>query len=213
MALDEVLWTAMAPDDPPIVCIHSIGEESVTLGFAQTADELSAAGLAHLPWTRRLTGGGAIHHGDRTISFSVMGFGLTPDRRPGPVAAAFGELLSSLWKQLGLETRVVCCDEGSNRGVPLCADRLYPGDVMHGERKVAGIGQRHRRGKLLVQAALMGDRSPFAPGDPLPALREAVRERFSADLAEVRITPEQRKVADELQCARYLSDAWRLERK
>lgn len=213
MALDEALWEGMSPGDSPIICLHSFNEESVTLGFAQDASEIEAAGLAHLPWTRRLTGGGAIHHHGRTISFSVMGFGLARDRRPGPIAMAFGEFLSSLWKHLGLETRVVCCDGGADQSLPLCADRLYPGDVAHGARKVAGIGQRHRRGCLLVQAALMCDHAPFVPTDVTPALRGAVRDCFAAELSEATIASALRDRACDLRRRRYRSDLWRFDRK
>jgi lipoate-protein ligase A len=212
MAVDEALWESIAPGDSPILCLHDFQEECVTLGFAQPARQIDTSPIRGLPWTRRLTGGGAIHHHGRTISFSLIAHDLGEAKRPGPIACAMGRFLAAVWEHLGLETRVIDSGDPATQSAPLCADRLYPGDVLHGDAKVAGIGQRFRRGRLLVQAALMLDRAPSTVSSDrtaVPSLKSAVSHCFQAPMEMAEIPPALRKRADTLRTMRYLDESWR----
>lgn len=219
MAADEALWEAIAPGDAPIITLHRFESECVTLGFAQGAEELNAAGLAQLPWTRRLTGGGAIHHHDRTISFGLIAadLGEGGPKSPGPIACALGRFLQAVWGHLGLETQLNPCGDAARQSAPLCADRLYAGDVLHGDVKVAGIGQRRSRGRLLVQAALMLDRAPGntsdAPGQVRAALTAAVEREFGASLRERALSPAEHDRAGHWKEMRYTREDWKLRRR
>jgi lipoate-protein ligase A len=216
MAVDEALWESIAPDDTPILCLHSFNEECVTLGFAQPAQQIHSPPIGGLPWTRRLTGGGAIHHHDRTISFSLIAHDLGEAKRPGPIACAMGKFLVSVWESLGLDTHVIDSGDGATQSAPLCADRLYPGDVLHREAKVAGIGQRFRRGRLLVQAALMLDRAPctalFSVGarHAVPTLEAAIGQCFRSSVKREKLLSSLEEHAKSLCSRRYLNEEWRL---
>lgn len=217
MALDEVLWETLQPNDSPIICLHTFKEESITLGFAQPHEQLNFP-LDQLPWTRRITGGGAIHHHVQTVSFSLIArdLGEGGPKSPGPIACRLGHFLSAVWKQLGLDTHVAGKGDQATQSATLCADRLYPGDVLSGSTKVAGIGQRHRRGRLLVQAALMFDRAKGEISTDrrgFDILRTAVSELFSAAPLQDAISPEVMKKADSLKAERYTSEKWKRDRR
>jgi len=219
MAADESLWEAIALSDAPIITLHQFEEDCVTLGFAQEPEELEVAGLANLPWTRRLTGGGAIHHHDRTLSFGLIAadLGEGGPKSPGPIACALGRFLQTVWDHLGLETWIHPCGDSAQQSAPLCADRLYAGDVLHGDVKVAGIGQRRSRGRLLVQAALMLDRaeiaSEVAQAELRRALAAAVQIEFGAPLQERALTSEESDRAGHWRQARYTQADWKQRRR
>ncbi|MBN1476274.1 lipoate--protein ligase family protein [Candidatus Sumerlaeota bacterium] len=219
MAVDETLWESIAPGDPPTLCLHDFDEECVTLGFAQPAQQIRSSQFGDLPWTRRLTGGGAIHHHGRTISFSLIAHDLGEAKRPGPIACALGRFLVSVWERLGLETRVIDSGDSATQSAPLCADRLYAGDVLHGDAKVAGIGQRFRRGRLLVQAALMLDRAPseetssVGARHAVPALEAAIGQCFRSPVKREELLSSLEEHAMSLRSLRYLNEEWRIRRR
>lgn len=155
MALDEALWKQPGETFSPCVHIHRFDSECLTLGFSQPWRDVERAGLAHRPWTRRVTGGGAIHHRPGGLSFSLIGLDPPPGRRPGPIACTVGQLLADLARRLGVSATVLAASRATTLGAPLCADRRCAGDVVADENKIAGIGQRLREGRLLVQCALM----------------------------------------------------------
>jgi lipoate-protein ligase A len=192
MAVDEALWSALKPDDAPIVCLHDFDAESVTLGHSQSPDDLVGTGLEHLPTAKRPTGGGAIHHHDGMVSFSLIAFDAGGAKRPGPIACRMGTFLVALWRRLGVEARVVSESEAATHGAPMCSDRQCAGDVLAcgSGLKIAGIGQRHRRGRLLVQAAVLldrvGSRAPLRTAAPhRDSLQRAVGEVFGAELKQM----------------------------
>ncbi len=196
MAVDEALWNAAAPETPPTICLHDFDSESVTLGFAQSHADLVGSGLEHLPWTRRLTGGGAIHHHERCVTFSITGQSLsTGTKRPGPIARAMGDLLVAICHRLGVETQIITAGDPSTHTAPLCADRLHPGDVVCGVTKVAGLGQRLRRGRLLVQCAVLLDRVGIETVTIESPLESALRERFGCEVEPRRLTARERGAA------------------
>jgi lipoate-protein ligase A len=198
MAVDEALWNDAAPETPPTICLHDFDCESVTLGFAQSHADLVGTGLEHLPWTRRLTGGGAIHHHERCVTFSITGQGLsTGTKRPGPIARAMGDLLVAIWHRLGVETQILTAGDPSTHTAPLCADRLHPGDVVRGVTKVAGLGQRLRRGRLLVQCAILLDRVGIETVTIESPLQSALRERLGWEIKPCGLTARERGLAEQ----------------
>lgn len=209
MAVDEALWQAHGPGDPPTLTLHRFARESVTLGFAQTPADLARAGLDHLPWTRRITGGGAIHHHAAAVSFGLIGLPLGGPKRPGEAIRAVGGLLVDLWALLGRRARLLREGVPPTQAAPLCADRRCAGDVVLGERKVAGIAQRARGGRLLVQCALMAPTAcAGAEAGLLPLLTGLLRERFGAECVQSELAPAERRAAEALRAERYLSPRW-----
>ncbi len=188
---------------------------SVTIGRFQ-AWRLVEFGGAWCGPVRRITGGGAIFHGeDLTLALVAPSPSpLLPDRAPEAIATrvadAIGEALAA---QLpGLRARGGTFDERSQVDVLDCFDRATPTDLgvewADGSfEKIAGLALHRRRGRILVQASVRRqDRLPLS-GDRalLDGIARALgaKPRMIEDLAD-----DEEERSWQLMQSRYGSARW-----
>lgn len=220
MAVDEAL---LLGDGAPTLRIYGWLPHCVSLGWFQRAEDFDDLPPA-TPIVRRLTGGGAIHHGDE-LTFSLT---IDAERLPADVAASYRVLHDAAVAALaaaGVPSRRL--DAGDRTGGRRPADRwcfAEPGrdDVVTDRGKLLGSAQRRIRrprprvlhhGSLVLQRPAL---TPFvaAVADVAvcdAAFRRDLRTRLAGciaaaldlELTEGRLEPGERTLAAKLCDERY----------
>ena len=224
MAVDEALLVA---GGAPTLRLYGWSPHAVSLGWFQRAadfDDLPAGTTI----VRRLTGGGAIHHGDEIT------FALTADTHvlPRDIEASYRllhEAAIAALSHLGVHGRL--CDVGDLPGARPAERWCFgsPGrnDVVTGAGKLLGSAQRRiaqPRPRVLHHGSIVLQRpslTPFvaAAADEQPAdaafadaLRRQLVERIAAGLGlepeAGSLSPEERDLADRLRGERYRNPAF-----
>jgi lipoate-protein ligase A len=163
-------------------------EPAVTIGRFQEWRFFDHAGDLRAP-VRRITGGGAIHHGDDlTLGLvAVTPSPLLPERAPEAIAARVARALEralSPWFS-GARPRGGEFAERAQRSVLDCFARETPFDLVidaaaggaeGSTEKIAGLALHRRRGRVLVQASVRrAGRLPSSrDGEVLAAIAEAL---------------------------------------
>lgn len=224
MAVDEALLMA---DGPPTLRLYSWSPHAVSLGYFQRC-----ADFADLPTgttvVRRLTGGGAIHHGDeRTFSLAV-----DADRLPRDVDASYRVLHQAVIAALrtigGDGELLLHGDAPSARpDQRWCFRQPGRGDVVTPRGKLLGSAQRRvhtSRARVLHHGSLVLERptlTPFvaalADDTPMHAThrRQLDEALVTALAAAIGLAPEtgeltaaERDLAQQLAVGRYADPAF-----
>lgn len=182
MAVDEALLELA---ETPTLRFYGWSPHAVSLGYFQ-----HIADFADLPpgtpIVRRLTGGGAIHHGAE-LTFSLA---LPAKALPGDVAAGYARLHDAVLAALaGLSVHATRCAAGTACGARP-TDRwcfATPGrdDLVVGERKLLGSAQRRIRQPrdwLLHHGSLVLQRPALTPFVAAIADQRTVDASFVATL-------------------------------
>jgi lipoyl(octanoyl) transferase len=223
MAVDEALLTLGIE---PTLRLYGWAPHAVSLGYFQRA-----ADFADLPTgttiVRRLTGGGAIHHGNE-LTFSLA---LDAALLPRSVAESYELLHDAVVRtlaELGIASERVATGHGqsprpTNRWCFASAGR---DDLVTPRGKLLGSAQRRvqqPRPRVLHHGSLVLERpslTPFvaaiADSRPTDTLLAPLRGRLAADLAqalELELSPGQLTAAElalaaQLQVARYENPAF-----
>ncbi|PCJ13294.1 MAG: hypothetical protein COB10_05815 [Planctomycetota bacterium] len=128
-----------------------------------------------LPTVRRITGGGAIVHGeDLTIAIAGDCPSATfPRRRPTEIAARISAILAGLFDQTA-SSRQGDSKESSMQEIANCFGRQAASDVVvtgiDGPIKAGGIALAFRAGRVLIEASLRRDLLAADPADDLSRL-------------------------------------------
>ena len=197
MAFDAALLELAAT---PTLRLYGWQPHAVSLGWFQ-----HAADFADLPAgtqvVRRLTGGGAIHHGDElTFSLAIDAAALPTD-----VAASYRLLHDAIVSALhavGVPCRRLDAGEhcGARPAQRWCFAEPGRDDIVTERGKLLGSAQRRirtPRARLLHHGSLVLERPPLTPfvaavADHLPtdpALRAALRENLVQRLADALCLP------------------------
>ena len=150
MALDQA-WLELAGS--PVLRVYGWTEPTVTLGYAQSLAKLRDS-LPPWPVVRRWTGGGVVlHQGDFTYSVIV------PATDPWAQTTALesyrslhGSLAEALCEQGQAGCRLALPEDVIE--APFCFVAPAVHDVIRGQVKVAGAGQRRGRLGLLHQGSV-----------------------------------------------------------
>ncbi|HLQ38024.1 MAG TPA: lipoate--protein ligase family protein, partial [Planctomycetota bacterium] len=193
MALDEALLHGPAP---ATLRLYGWSPHAVSLGWFQRAAEFADL-PAGTPLVRRLTGGGAIHHGCELTFALTVDAGLLPTDVAGSYALVHDALAAAI-ARVGITTRRL--EHGhapaARPGSRWCFAVPGRGDLLTTTGKLLGSAQRRLarpRARILHHGSLVLRRAPLTPftaavadtKDPdavLPALKSAVAQALAAAL-------------------------------
>lgn len=166
MGLDKDLFETFVQDlhSFPILRVYQVAEPSITVGCSyrkRFRSLLRAQNLTFwkkkLPLCVRPTGGGLVEHGNDLI-YSVIA---RRDSYPTfdkvrTSYLSFHEAILEAFRNLGIETRLLRCDEAKRRSSALseCFNEPVATDLLMNERKIAGGAQWRRREAFLHQGSI-----------------------------------------------------------
>ncbi len=203
MAVDEAL---LRSSPVPLLRIYAWEEAAVSIGYFQRWAEVPQG----RPFVRRWTGGGLVDHAaDLTYTAIVP--------RSHPVARLstlevyrlFHTAVCLALQSIGVSAQLAAESEAEPSA--RCFARPVRFDVMMAGKKIAGGAQRHAREGLLHQGSILwpeaADRSRIAS-----ALPAGFARCLAADLLPERLTPEEARLAEQLERERYATDWWNRQR-
>ncbi len=212
MAVDEALYAALAPGQPPLLRFYSWDRPAVSLGYFQRFDGAPASGYAVV---RRPTGGGLVYH-DRDLTFSLLapaGHPAAPrDRRASyrRLNDAVRAALTACGLPATLAERAAPVPD---RGRLVCFTTAAQFDVVLPAGKVAGGAQRRGARGLLHQASLDLSVCPGLTREPLiAALLVAFGAAFACTFAPYTPPPALLAAAARLAAGKYASERWQRRR-
>lgn len=226
MAADEALL-ASAQAGLASLRFYAWSQPTVSLGYFQPARKRSTEGpLAHLPFVRRPTGGGAlVHHHEITYALALP---------PGPPWQGreswlwrMHAIIAAALARLEVQADLQAVDAAPGFDGLLCFLHRTPSDIVIGTAKIVGSAQRKARGALLQHGGLLLARSPFAP--ELLGVEELTARRLNPvqtcdqlaacfvehtgwTVAPEEWTPQEQSRIKELVERKYTSESWNWRR-
>ena len=191
MAIDEfLLRQAIAKQDPrPLIRFYEFSKPTMTVGYGLWS-KIAPQMKGGIETVRRITGGGIVRHGTDLVYGFISPLSLSPAlRRPRESYQYIHETLRSVLNSFGLRTQLYgqtcgCPPTGTSKNSAksgsFCFDSPVLFDVMLGERKVAGAGQKRTMGYLLQQGSI--EWSIISEVEPGLTFSEFIRA-FSSALA------------------------------
>ena len=182
MAVDELLMRRATQSGVPILRFYRWSAPCVTVGYFEEVAKVSRR-FGRFPVVRRITGGGAVLHGEDLTFSLVMPL---PVRQAGVPAPHFANDVKSSYLKIneavrvGLRTEYPKMDYADCRTVPsqtskqkerVCFDAPSCYDLLSAGKKVLGGSQRRTNGVLLHQSTMFLSR-------PTELLMQRVREGF-----------------------------------
>ena len=175
MAVDELLMRHAVQNSGPVLRFYRWSRPSVTVGYFEDVKK-AARRFGRYPVVRRITGGGAVLHGE-DLTFSLI--------LPVPSPHFANDVKSSYLKineavRVGLRAEYPTMDYADCRTVPsqsakqkerICFDTPSCYDLLSSGKKVLGGSQRRTNGILLHQSTM------FLP-QPAELLMKRVCEGF-----------------------------------
>jgi len=191
----------------------------VTLGFGQrNIETLKNVVSQQIPWIRRPTGGGAVHHRNDLIFSIILPIASHPVFKTARDAyrAIHGGIREALLS-FGFETELHGSDSSVRSDINdmNCFERPVCHDLMRSGEKIVGGAQRRSKGYLLHQGSIQESvlRSAFAQkkisADQL--VRAAFKrwsEAWEFEERVSRVQPEELELAHQLKLSRYFEDDW-----
>jgi lipoate-protein ligase A len=218
MAVDEaMLHAALArPDRGPTLRWYGWREPTLSLGYFQSWRDRPTE-LVHVPFVRRITGGGAIRH-DAELTYSLIlpagGWPRLDNRQlvfdvHWAMTAALGATAPATIQRQQAGTP-------ANRSDPpfLCFERFGLYDVLLGPVKIMGSAQRNRRGGLLQHGSIVLERwsAELDRAEFLQAIQFHLSRRWGWTFTPGRLDPAETDLAHELVETKYNSQAWNQRR-
>jgi lipoate-protein ligase A len=234
MAVDEALLDEFA--GAPTLRLYGWRPAALSLGRFQRLSEVAHI-HEEIVRVRRLTGGGAIHHREDEVTYSIVApyaaFGGrgSPRKAYRIVHAAIAAGLEDLGLSLcGDATAAEAVERSvgpsSGRAPSLCYDRATDFDLKVGTRKFVGSAQRRKGAAFLQHGSIPLSRDPFSPeavslGEllgripPRAKVAAAVVAGFERSLgvalAPASLSEAELARARELEAARYSAVSWAAE--
>lgn len=224
MALDEALLECAG--DIPTLRLYRWRPEALSLGRFQPLAELD-----HLPReivrVRRVTGGGALHHREDEVTYSIIApYELFSGKRAGPRAAYFAvhAALARGLESLGVRFPPTALGGEAARGhESLCYDLATEFDLKTSGKKLVGSAQRRRGHAFLQHGSVPVSPDPFArgatsleeavgrrprPDEVAAAIRDGITRALEADLVPGALHDDERALAATLERERYGAASW-----
>ena len=203
MALDQAL---LEMTDAPVLRVYSWTEPAVTIGYAQKLDTLKPS-LPDWPVTRRWTGGGVVYH-DADDTYSVIVPASSPWAQTRPVESyrlIHNSLANALVGAGFAGCRLAVSEDVIDK--PFCFEAPAVHDIVRGEEKIAGAGQRRSRIGFLHQGSVQRV-------DLNSDFWRKWAAAIAADVSEMNdLTSAVETRAQELAAKRYGAESWLLERE
>jgi lipoate-protein ligase A len=189
MALDDVLLRTAAARGRPLLRVYSWLKPAISIGYFQ---KFPAEHAGKFEIVRRPTGGGLVYHGEDT-TFTVVA---PPSHRLHKLTTtkAYCTIHEAVARVAGATLLVA---GNAPRDQYECFQRPVAGDVMAGDRKLAGGAQRRNRDGLLHQGSIAAHISG-----------EQLCRAFSVEFAPYTLTGEERAMVTWLADGKYRNDAW-----
>lgn len=190
MATDEVLHRTAPQRRRPLLRIYSWSCPAITIGYFQKFP------AADRPVVRRPTGGGLVHHGTDT-TYTVI----APPGHPLyklRTNAAYCAIHQAVSFALNLQSQISNL-QSAPRGQYECFQNPVAGDVVAGNKKLAGGAQRRNRDGMLHQGSIAAH---------VPDLPAGFARQFSCDFQPYALTGEEHAMIDWLATGKYTNDAW-----
>jgi len=219
MAVDEVLLNqAVAKQQKyPILRIYGFYRKTVTLGYGQKIKEL--AGLdgykkQGYEICRRITGGGAVFHGE-DLTYSLV---VPVQEYPDFASATKSYRLIHSALALGLKARgreVAMSAKGGDTPGALCFQSPVRDDIMLGKNKLAGAAQKRAADYMLHQGSI--DLSLLKkPGqeffelfdDMKAAVIDGFKKTFNMDFVLIDFSLKELEEATKLSKEKYQAFSW-----
>ena len=191
MAADAYLLDlAETSDSTPILRLYGWDRPSITIGFHQRLERaLRVPQLGDTPVVRRVTGGRALLHDDREITYAVAG-----DFRRFPMLGQslhesyhkIAEAIVAFYRGIGWAAYVSRRDDPVPLGRPSavqkgCYAAVSQHEIVVGRQKIAAGSQRRTRYTLLQHGAIR-----IAPPQFHPAIVNPPQSEESEQLPEVK---------------------------
>ena len=214
MALDEVLAHAQSDVDAiPCLRFYRWKQPAVTVGYFGDVEKTVKrfdAEKKELAVVRRLTGGGAVHHG-KDLTFSLCSK-LPSPYFPTDVKNSYLKINEAV--RLGLKSRYPDIDYADCRTVPfissrqkerVCFDMPSCYDLLSGGKKILGASQR-RIGKIMLHQSTLFLDEDFM--DLAQMIAQGFRELWKIEFEEISMTDGEMQSAGEVERARYGAREW-----
>lgn len=229
MALDEALLLRFQEGDLPVLRLYLWKPGALSLGRFQSLSDVASL-PAGIPRVRRLTGGGALHHREDELTYSIVAaYSAFPGGKGAGPRAAYHAVHEAIARGLGeLGLAIANSSHGptedARKPAALCYDRAtdYDLTVQRG-RKLVGSAQRRAGRTFLQHGAIPVSRDPYSRGavaleellgrKPSPAeVARAVTSGIETSL-EVSLEPsvprdDELELARKLAAERYTSATW-----
>ena len=246
MAVDEAISMAFRQGKaPPTLRIYQWAQPAVTLGYFQsipTDPEPDVPRSPPMQIIRRITGGGAVYHG-QDLTYSVVASQNSPVFSNQTLAETFRTLSRALvcaLDRLGLNTEI---HESSHQTVRSAQCFTAPSrfEILLDGRKVIGSAQRRWVDGFLQQGSLLMKFDPrplerlfrstresttgkgvgindfserlFSPGDLESAVISGFEEILDVTFSPGRLSQEEQQLAIELSHDKYSREEWNFHRK
>lgn len=231
MAMDEACFLG---NSPPTLRFYQWNPHGVSLGYFQNSTDFDLAKFAAegIPVVRRLTGGGAIFHGDE------LTFSLITDHSDPIFSGQVRESYDRIHDALARAFEIVCnapgavgprrhATPGSDiAGSHWCFHKSTAFDLIANNKKIAGSAQRRAHGRILHHGSIVMRANRYTPEvaglcDIQPhltiaavgrALATSFTNTFGIQLEPAHPTPDEQRLALLLAEKKYNNDDWNLRR-
>lgn len=180
MAVDEwMLETA----DRPRLRVYQWSGAWASIGYFGNF-ELAKTAIPNRQWVRRRSGGGVVDHADDwTYSLAVPGRFRLARARGGESYLFIHRALVHVLRAEGIKVSLAAEPGDANQA--LCFRNPVPHDVVLGNKKIAGAGQRRSRYGLLHQGSVLG----WCEGDGSMERTKALATALSESVSQVELKP------------------------
>jgi len=199
MAVDEALLRTAAQRGRPLLRLYAWDRPAVSFGYFQQYPVELADRYALV---RRPTGGGIVYH-DADTTYTVVVPAGNPLHRL-KTSEAYCALHYAVAAALDQESEITR-RQSVARGQYECFQNPVAGDVVAGDRKLAGGAQRRNKAGMLHQGSITGRLA----ADRLVA---AFQQLFTIRFESYRLTLAEQSLATELVAAKYATPAWNQSR-
>lgn len=195
MAADEALWRTARRRDRPLLRLYGWDRPAVSFGYFL---KYPAALADRYALVRRPTGGGIVYHDADTTYTVVVPAGQLLHRLK--TQDAYCAIHQAIAVALQLPASISQLPH-SPRGQYECFQNPVTGDVVAGDRKLAGGAQRRGKAGLLHQGSIAGH-------VPAARLIAGFAEVFAVEFAPYELSPAERALADKLAAEKYGAADW-----
>ena len=154
MSVDEALLeeSVQTKNENPVLRFYRFSVPTITVGYGMWRSNNFSLDFS-IPVVRRISGGGVVKHSDDLIYALIIPVSLL---KPfGKVRESYRVIHAALQNSLesfGIVTQLY--EKCDGRGNSYCFDSPVLYDLMMGQKKVAGAGQKRTRGYLLQQGSI-----------------------------------------------------------
>jgi lipoate-protein ligase A len=156
MAVDAAMLEESLGSGVAFVRMYRWAEPTISLGYFQNPEEYQASSrFGHLPFVRRLSGGGAILH-DREQTYScILPPGHFLAEQPSRLYDLIHSTVIKLLQEHGIHVQARGRDSKNGPEPFLCFLREASPDLVVQGHKILGSAQRRRRGAVLQHGSLL----------------------------------------------------------